>query len=111
MPRLTATHTNQSHLDSINVKVVPLLQCPRETLQACTANGVERSFARTTHNTMPEQIHFHTDFYRREALENVAAKYQGKARIELADSGSHVVACLEPLLQADDLQTLRDEFC
>src|SRR5215470_1764264 len=60
---------------------------------------------------MIESIHFHTDLYRRDALEFAAEQYHGKARIELADSGTHVVAHVEPLSDSADLQALRDEFC
>ena len=60
---------------------------------------------------MTESIHFHTDIYRRDALELAAQKYQGKVRVELADAGAHVVAHLEPLAHEEDSETLRDEFC
>ena len=60
---------------------------------------------------MSETIHFHTDLYRRDALEHAAEKARQRARIELADLGPHVVASLEPLAQGGDGQALRDEFC
>jgi ferredoxin len=60
---------------------------------------------------MTESIDFHTDLYRRDALEQTAQKYQGKVRVELVDSGPHVVARLEPLTREADWQALRDEFC
>ncbi|HSP99225.1 MAG TPA: HxsD-like protein, partial [Candidatus Dormibacteraeota bacterium] len=60
---------------------------------------------------MPEPIHFHTDLYRREAVEAAAQKYSRKARIELAVAGAHVVARLEPLARDQDWQALQDEFC
>jgi ferredoxin len=60
---------------------------------------------------MTEPIQFHTDLYRRDALEQVAEKFQRQARVELAESGAHLVARLEPLRKEEDLQALRDEFC
>jgi ferredoxin len=62
---------------------------------------------------MTESIQFHTDLYRRDALERAAEKYQGRASIELAESGSYVVARLQLLAPdaAGDVQLLRDEFC
>jgi 2Fe-2S type ferredoxin len=60
---------------------------------------------------MAEPIHFHTDLYRREAVESAAQKYRRKARIELAQSGAHLVAHLEPLAIDQDSQLLHDEFC
>jgi ferredoxin len=60
---------------------------------------------------MTEPIHFNTDLYRRDALELAAEKYQGKACVELADSGADVVVRLEPRIQDGDSQALRDEFC
>jgi 2Fe-2S type ferredoxin len=60
---------------------------------------------------MPESVHFHTDLYRRDAVELAARKYRNKARIELAADGAHVVAHVEPLARDGDWQGLRDEFC
>lgn len=60
---------------------------------------------------MPDPIHFHTDLYRREAVESAAEKYRRRARIELAHAGPHVVANLEPLASDQDWQALQDEFC
>ena len=62
---------------------------------------------------MPEPVHFDADLYRREALEFAVEKYKRQARVELAVSGAHIVARLEPLeaLAEEDSQTLRDEFC
>jgi ferredoxin len=62
---------------------------------------------------MTEPMHFHTDLYRRDALEVAAEKYQGQARIELAGSGSVIVARLEPVgpTAEADAQVVRDEFC
>jgi 2Fe-2S type ferredoxin len=60
---------------------------------------------------MPEPIHFHTDLYRRDALELAAAKYQDRARVELADSGTQVAVRLEPLTRDQDSRALFDEFC
>lgn len=59
---------------------------------------------------MPELIRFHTDLYRRDALELAASKWQDRVRIELADAGSEVVAQIESLLD-NDARTLCDEFC
>lgn len=58
---------------------------------------------------MSEPIAFHTDLYRREALEQAAAKYRQRARIELAEAGEHVVARVE--VEAGDADALRAEFC
>ena len=60
---------------------------------------------------MAEPIHFHTDLYRREAVESAARKYSRRAHIELAQTGAHVVARLEPLGHEQDWQALHDEFC
>jgi 2Fe-2S type ferredoxin len=60
---------------------------------------------------MSETIHFHTDLYRRDALEHAAERARQRARIELDERGTHVVASLEPLAQGGDGQALRDEFC
>jgi len=59
---------------------------------------------------MIEPIHFDTDLFRRDALESAAQKFHRKARIELDDAGSRVVAHLQPLAN-DDEQELRDDFC
>ena len=45
--------------------------------------------------TMPEPIRFHTDLYRRDAVELAAAKYARRANILVAESGPHVVVSLE----------------
>jgi len=60
---------------------------------------------------MLEPIHFHGDLYRRDALELIAARFRSKALIELEDCGRDVVARVEPLIEAEDCQVLRDEFC
>ncbi len=60
---------------------------------------------------MPEPIQFHTDLYRRDAVEAVAVKYSHRARIDVSESGSHVVANLEPLVRDEDRRSLADEFC
>ncbi len=60
---------------------------------------------------MPEPIYFHSDLYRREALELAADKFRRKARVELGEDGSYVVARLEPLRPEEDSGNLRDEFC
>ena len=59
---------------------------------------------------MTESIEFHTDLYRRDALELVAEKYRGKASIDLADSGPYVVARVEPFAADGAGQALCDEF-
>ena len=59
---------------------------------------------------MTESIEFHTDLYRRDALELVAQKYRGNASIELVDSGPYVVARVEPLAADGAAQVLCDEF-
>ena len=41
---------------------------------------------------MTETIHFHTDLYRRDALEFAAEKHQREVRVDLADAGTHVAA-------------------
>lgn len=62
---------------------------------------------------MPEPIHFHTDLYRREAVQSAAEKYARKARIALAESNGHIVAELEPVATMSDAEwhDVRDEFC
>src|SRR4051812_42541910 len=73
---------------------------------------------------MPDPIQFHTDLYRRDAVELAATKYSRRARIVVAESGSHVVVSLEPLARdpesgtnpartANDVdgQGLLDDFC
>lgn len=60
---------------------------------------------------MPEPIQFHTDLYRRDAVVSAAEKYRRRARIEVAESGSHLIASLEPLGRDQDGQALLDEFC
>ncbi len=59
---------------------------------------------------MTEPIHFHTDLYRRDAVETAAQKYVDRARIEIAEAWPNIIAHLEPLSR-EDMQTLRDEFC
>ncbi len=59
---------------------------------------------------MTESIEFHTDLYRRDALELVAEKYREKASIALAHRGPFVVARVEPLGADGDGQALCDEF-
>ena len=56
-------------------------------------------------------IQFHTDLYRRDAVESAAVKYRGRARIDIAESGPHLVARIEPLARDEDRQSLVDEFC
>ena len=60
---------------------------------------------------MPEPIQFHTDLYRRDAVVSAVEKYSRRARIEVAESGTHLIASLEPLGRDQDRQTLLDEFC
>ncbi|MEO8601929.1 MAG: 2Fe-2S iron-sulfur cluster-binding protein [bacterium] len=59
---------------------------------------------------MTDPIHFHTDLYRRDALELIAEQYRMRAHVELSEAGAHVVAHLEPLAR-HDAEALRDEFC
>src|SRR6187455_508203 len=60
---------------------------------------------------MSEPVHFHTDLYRRDALESAAEKYRHTLRVDLAESGAEVVARFEALAPGANLQTLLDEFC
>jgi ferredoxin len=62
---------------------------------------------------MPEPIHFHTDLYRREAVESAAEKYARKARIVLGESNGDIVAQLEPAAPMSDAEfcDLHGEFC
>ena len=64
-------------------------------------------------DAMAESIQFHTDFYRRAALESTAAKYGVRAAVELTASDSVVVVRIEPRapLPATESQALRDAFC
>jgi ferredoxin len=59
---------------------------------------------------MTESLEFHTDLYRRDALELVAERYRSQASIDLVQSGAFVVARVEPLGGDAVLQTLCDEF-
>src|SRR5262245_29360727 len=62
---------------------------------------------------MPEPIRFHTDLYRREAVQTAAEKYVRKARIALADANGDIVAEIEPAAAMSDaeLGDLHGEFC
>ena len=62
---------------------------------------------------MPEPIHFHTDLYRREAVQSAAEKYARKARIALGESNGHIIAQVEPTAPMSDAEwcDVRDEFC
>jgi ferredoxin len=60
---------------------------------------------------MSESIQFHTDLYRRDAVEAAAAKFSRRARIDVTESGVHVVANLDPLGGDEDHRSLADEFC
>jgi ferredoxin len=62
---------------------------------------------------MREPIHFHTDLYRREAVQSAAEKYGRKARIALGESNGHITADIEPAAPMSDseLDDVRDEFC
>ncbi len=60
---------------------------------------------------MSEPIQFHTDLYRRDAVESAVAKYRHRARIEIAESGAHVVAVVRALLDEEERRSLLDEFC
>jgi ferredoxin len=66
-----------------------------------------------TRDTMPEPIHFHSDLYRRDAVASAARKYHTQARVDLADSGTLIVAELAPVapMADDEWRALRDEFC
>lgn len=59
---------------------------------------------------MSDAILFHTDLYRRDALEAAAEKYRPMARVEIGEEGAHVVARLLPL-SAQSSPGLLDEFC
>lgn len=59
---------------------------------------------------MTESLEFHTDLYRRDALEQVAERYRSQASIDLVQSGSLVVARVESLGGDGALQTLCDEL-
>ncbi|MFN8643457.1 MAG: 2Fe-2S iron-sulfur cluster-binding protein [Candidatus Binatia bacterium] len=63
------------------------------------------------HRRMPDPIQFDTDLYRRDAVVSAAEKFSRRARVEVAESGSHLIARLEPLDGGGDPQSLRDEFC
>ena len=58
---------------------------------------------------MPEPILFHTDLYRRDALELAAHAYAERARVELAEAGQHVMVRFEAL-RPEDSDALLDEF-
>lgn len=60
---------------------------------------------------MSEPVRFHTDLYRRDALESAAQKYGRALRVELTDAGADVLARFEAVEPGDDLQALLDEFC
>ena len=61
---------------------------------------------------MPEPIRFHTDLYRREAVQSAAEKYLRKARIALAESNGDIVAEIEPAAPMSDteLSDLHGDF-
>jgi len=60
---------------------------------------------------MMEPIRFHTDFYRRDALERAAEEYRARARVAVADTGAHLVVDFEPLVENGGGEALRAEFC
>jgi len=62
---------------------------------------------------MPEPLLFHTDLYRRDALQAAAEKLAARARIDLAEADGHIVARLEPLAAASDaeIRELGDQLC
>jgi ferredoxin len=62
---------------------------------------------------MPEPIHFHTDLYRREAVQSAAEKYARKARIALAEANGDIVAEIEPAAPMSDTEfsDLHGDFC
>ena len=51
---------------------------------------------------MPELIQFHTALYRRDAVESAAEKYREQARIDVTESGPHLIASVEPLSRDPD---------
>ncbi len=57
---------------------------------------------------MSGAVHFHTDLYRRDALQSAVEKYSDRLRVELDDDGAHVVARVENL--GDDERAFA-EFC
>lgn len=58
---------------------------------------------------MTEPIRFHTDLYRRDALERIAESFKNRLRIALSESGEHVLAQVEPL--GPESESTVDEFC
>src|SRR5207253_1909298 len=62
---------------------------------------------------LTELIHFHSDLYRRDALQSAAEKFRSKARIELAESNGRIAVRLEPVGAMSDGQVreLGGEFC
>ena len=62
---------------------------------------------------MAEPIHFHTDLYRRDAVQSAAEKYVRKARIALAESNGDIIAEIEPAAPMSDTEwcDLHGEFC
>jgi 2Fe-2S type ferredoxin len=59
---------------------------------------------------MIESIEFHSDLYRRDALELAAEKYRDRLRVVLAEAGTAIEAQVE-VLDDGDASALRDEFC
>jgi ferredoxin len=61
---------------------------------------------------MRESVTFHADFYRREAVESAAEKHLRRARIDIEEAESHVIARLESVdAEAPDARRIVDEFC
>jgi len=60
---------------------------------------------------MSELIHFHTDLYRRDAVEAAADHHRGQACIELTDAGAVLIARVAPrAVTVPDVQSVRDAF-
>jgi ferredoxin len=72
--------------------------------------GAEKGQGRRR-DTMTASVHFHTDLYRRDALESTARRLERRVRVDLVESGAEVVARLEPLAGEADAEALCDEFC
>jgi len=62
---------------------------------------------------MLDPVQFHTDLYRRDAVQSAAAKYGGEAAVEFVDAGAHIIAQVRPLapISEEHLRALCDEFC
>jgi ferredoxin len=62
---------------------------------------------------MPELARFHTELYRLDAIQLAAEKYAGRASVDLTETGSLIVASVQPLanIPEDEVQALVGEFC